>query len=97
MAAFQLNYEVQIDERIDKLNLNKEDEVDIIIPTSNILTENANENKNEGTSIRIDDEERIRLKNDLPKTDKILLHSCCAPCSGSMIKELIDLGQDVLI
>lgn len=28
---------------------------------------------------------------------KLLLHSCCAPCSGSMIKVLVDQGIDVTI
>lgn len=28
---------------------------------------------------------------------KLLLHSCCAPCSGSMIKVLVDLGIQVTI
>jgi len=95
MATFELNYEVQINETIDQLNLNKDDAV-VNIPQSNII-KHANEHKNGSMSVRIDDDERLRLKNDLPKTDKILLHSCCAPCSGSMIKELIDLGIDVTI
>ncbi|CAM9436068.1 unnamed protein product, partial [Heterosigma akashiwo] len=29
--------------------------------------------------------------------NKVLLHSCCAPCSGAMIHEMIDLGLDVTI
>ena len=47
--------------------------------------------------------EREQLKQSLPEdlrsgTNKgILLHSCCAPCSGSMIKELADLGLAVTI
>ena len=36
------------------------------------------------------------LKNSFP-SEKLLLHSCCAPCSGSMIKVLVDLGIDVTI
>jgi hypothetical protein len=41
--------------------------------------------------------ERENLKKNLPPTAKVLLHSCCAPCSGSMIKELVDMGIDVTI
>jgi predicted adenine nucleotide alpha hydrolase (AANH) superfamily ATPase len=47
--------------------------------------------------------EREQLKQSLPDdlrngaSKGILLHSCCAPCSGSMIKELVDLGLAVTI
>ena len=37
------------------------------------------------------------LPADLLEGKGILLHSCCAPCSGSMIKELVDLGVSVTI
>ena len=43
------------------------------------------------------DEEQLALQRGLPPTKNVLLHSCCAPCSGSMIKELVDLGIQVTI
>ena len=45
--------------------------------------------------------EREQLLQSLPPElftgNGILLHSCCAPCSGSMIKELVELGISVTI
>ena len=29
--------------------------------------------------------------------DKVLLHSCCAPCSGAMFEEMLEKGLDVTI
>ena len=45
-------------------------------------------------------EEPQVMENDLipfSTSSKLLLHSCCAPCSGSMIKVLVDLGIQVTI
>ena len=43
-------------------------------------------------------DERNELINSIPNDiTKVLLHSCCAPCSGSMIKELVDLGISVTV
>ena len=33
----------------------------------------------------------------LPRGARLLLHSCCAPCSGAQIKVLVDLGFDVTV
>ena len=35
--------------------------------------------------------------NPPPKNSKVLLHSCCAPCSGAMFEEMVRLGYDVTI
>ena len=35
--------------------------------------------------------------NTLPAGSKVLLHSCCAPCSGAMIEQMRNEGHDVTI
>ena len=46
-------------------------------------------------------EDRITYLGDVPaerrRDLKVLLHSCCAPCSGAMIEELVGTGVDVTV
>lgn len=37
------------------------------------------------------------ISRPLNGSSKVLLHSCCAPCSGAMIFEMVKLGLDVTI
>jgi hypothetical protein len=66
----------------------------ILAGTSNALNYEGISIEEKSTALSV---ERESLKSNLPPTSKVLLHSCCAPCSGSMIKELVDLGIDVTI
>ena len=39
-----------------------------------------------------------RIKLELPNNaDKLLLHSCCAPCSGEVMETLLESGIDYSI
>eukprot|EP00854_Cymbomonas_tetramitiformis_P021603 gene21603-25986_t len=37
------------------------------------------------------------LSTQLDPGTKVLLHSCCAPCSGAMIEQMVEEGQEVTI
>ena len=37
----------------------------------------------------------VSPRKDEPR--KVLLHSCCAPCSGAMIEEMVQGGHDVTV
>ena len=42
-------------------------------------------------------QEHAAAPNTLPAGTKVLLHSCCAPCSGAMIEQMRNEGHDVTI
>ena len=60
-----------------------------------------------GTRIEIEYEDSAKTEEEKkhyfdersppPKDSKILLHSCCAPCSGAMFEEMLNRGYDVTI
>ena len=59
-------------------------------PLSHRLTTTTNTNTDGATTTRA----ALRPPNG---SDRVLLHSCCAPCSGAMIEEMHEQGLDVTI
>ena len=71
------------------------------------LSRNLAKPYSRGTRIEIEYEDSAKTEEEKkhyfdersppPKDSKILLHSCCAPCSGAMFEEMLNRGYDVTI
>mmetsp|Transcript_10031 Transcript_10031/g.13127 ORF Transcript_10031/g.13127 Transcript_10031/m.13127 type:complete len:338 (+) Transcript_10031:121-1134(+) len=61
--------------------------------------ENSSEEKAENKESEVEQTKSKIVNNPLPPNDakKVLLHSCCAPCSGAMFEEMLEKGLDVTI
>ena len=70
-------------------------------------TDNDNENNNDDNALPewvekasqriIKKGKRSIAKPPYPGVHNVLLHSCCAPCSGAMIEEMMESGCDVTV
>lgn len=63
-----------------------------------IEKENENDSESEKQSDKIEKKTTV-VNNPMPPNGakKVLLHSCCAPCSGAMFEEMLEKGLDVTI
>ena len=49
------------------------------------------------SSAALNDDDMVAVGGRIEADQRVLLHSCCAPCSGAMIEQMMSEGNDVTI